>query len=287
MHLLFLCFFGILFPSLNAFEHEVAVCAIFRNEAPYMQEWIEFHRLVGVEKFYLYNNLSDDDYQDVLTPYVKRGIVELIDWPHSYPDVATWSGIQNNAYDDCLNRAREQVRWLAFLDLDEFLFPVKKDKLPDLLKKYRKFGALGVNWQMYGTGGVKKIPKSKLLIEALLYKGETTFGDNVHIKSIVQPVHTQRALSPHHFLFKEGYFQVNSLKERFEGPYSPKILVDQVRINHYWSRDEAYFFEVKMARRRNWHEGKEGILMRNAEISKVYDPAILRFVKGVRRLLGK
>lgn len=30
----------------------LAVCAIFRDEAPYLAEWIEFHRLVGVEHFY-------------------------------------------------------------------------------------------------------------------------------------------------------------------------------------------------------------------------------------------
>ena len=28
---------------------ELAIAAIFRNEAPYLREWIEFHRLVGVE----------------------------------------------------------------------------------------------------------------------------------------------------------------------------------------------------------------------------------------------
>ena len=28
--------------------HYLAVCAIYRNEGPYLREWIEFHRLVGV-----------------------------------------------------------------------------------------------------------------------------------------------------------------------------------------------------------------------------------------------
>ena len=40
----------------------LAVCAIYRNEAPYLREWIEFHRLVGVERFFLYNNESTDDH---------------------------------------------------------------------------------------------------------------------------------------------------------------------------------------------------------------------------------
>jgi len=268
------------------YQHEVAVCAIFRDEAPYLREWIEFHRLVGVEKFYLYNNLSQDDFQTVLAPYVKKGIVQLIDWPHSYPDVATWSGIQLAAYDDCLKLTKGEVRWVAFIDIDEFLFPVRTLKLKDFLKDYRRFGAVGVNWQLYGTGGVEKIPEGKLLIESLLYRGETTYRENVHIKSIVQPEKVHRALSAHHFLFLDGNFQVNSAKTRFEGPYAPIILVDQIRINHYWSRDEAYFYGVKMARRKAWHEGKEGILKRNSDISHVYDDSILRFAKNIRRLMG-
>ena len=44
-------------------EHYLAVCAIYRDEASYMQEWIEFHRLVGVERFYLYDNNSVDDHR--------------------------------------------------------------------------------------------------------------------------------------------------------------------------------------------------------------------------------
>lgn len=32
------------------------ICAIFKEEAPYLPEWIEFHRLMGVERFFLYDN---------------------------------------------------------------------------------------------------------------------------------------------------------------------------------------------------------------------------------------
>ena len=38
----------------------LAIAAIFRDEAPYLKEWIEFHRAVGVERFYLFDNLSTD-----------------------------------------------------------------------------------------------------------------------------------------------------------------------------------------------------------------------------------
>src|SRR5712664_2683081 len=92
----------------------LAACAIYLDEAPFLQEWIEFHRLVGVEKFFLYNNLSTDDHRAVLATYVDDGTVVLKDWLDK-PG-------QASAYRDCLDQHREEARWIAFIDIDEFLF---------------------------------------------------------------------------------------------------------------------------------------------------------------------
>ena len=45
---------------------ELAVCAIFRDEAQYLDEWLTFHHGVGVERFFLYNDRSTDDYRTPL-----------------------------------------------------------------------------------------------------------------------------------------------------------------------------------------------------------------------------
>ena len=37
-------------------KYKLSICAIFKNEANYLKEWIEYHRMVGVEHFYLYNS---------------------------------------------------------------------------------------------------------------------------------------------------------------------------------------------------------------------------------------
>ena len=64
-------------------QYKVSVCAIFKNEAPYLKEWIEFNRIVGVEHFYLYNNNSEDNYEEIIAPYIKKGLVTLVQWPKS------------------------------------------------------------------------------------------------------------------------------------------------------------------------------------------------------------
>ena len=59
----------------------LSACTIYRDAAPYLAEWVEFHRLVGVERFFLYDNGSSDDHRDVLAPYVDEGSVVVHDWP--------------------------------------------------------------------------------------------------------------------------------------------------------------------------------------------------------------
>ena len=99
--------------------HYLAVCAIYRDEGSYMREWIEFHRLVGVERFFLYDNRSSDDHREVLAPYVERGEVVVHevadhDWSQETPQLA--------AYQHCIAEHAGEARWIAFIDLDEFLF---------------------------------------------------------------------------------------------------------------------------------------------------------------------
>ena len=79
-----------------------------------MPEWLEFHRLLGVERFYMYNNRSTDDHLEVLAPYIDEGTVVWHDWP-MFPG-------QRECYEQCLADHGHETRWMAFIDLDEFLF---------------------------------------------------------------------------------------------------------------------------------------------------------------------
>ena len=54
-------------------RYKTAICLIFKDEAPFLQEWIEYHHLIGIEHFYLYNNNSTDNYEEVLKPYIDKG----------------------------------------------------------------------------------------------------------------------------------------------------------------------------------------------------------------------
>ena len=99
----------------NLFLHDLAVVAILKNEAPYLREWLDYHLLAGVDHFYLYDNESPDNQREVAAPYVKAGLVDYIPLPGKK--------MQMIAYSDAVNKFKYQCRYMAFIDLDEFIFP--------------------------------------------------------------------------------------------------------------------------------------------------------------------
>src|SRR4029077_12293973 len=68
-------------PTDSPKKYNFSICAIFKNEAAYFREWLEYNLLIGVDHFYLYNNGSTDESASILEPYIQKGVVTLIDWP--------------------------------------------------------------------------------------------------------------------------------------------------------------------------------------------------------------
>lgn len=115
------------------YPNQLVVGAIIQNQAPFLKEWLEFHMLVGVERFYLFNNLSTDNFESVLEPYIESGIVKLDHWPVEIKTQEDFNNIQCSAYRRIVDLTAESAKWLALIDVDEFLYPTKEEKLTDLL----------------------------------------------------------------------------------------------------------------------------------------------------------
>ncbi len=278
------------FSTLEAktkYKHPLAVCAIFRNEARFLKEWIEFHKLMGATRFYLYNNLSDDNYYEVLQPYIETGEVELFLWPYKFTTIESWTTIQVGAYNNAVGRAiKAKVKWLAVLDTDEFLFPVHAENLVTFLKDFSSVGGVVANWQLFGTSHVERIPSDQLMIELLTLKAETKYAENAFVKSIVRPERVKQFTDPHYAEYLNPYQAVSQNKNSVHSSMNNSIPVDKLRINHYWSRDLSFFTEIKMPRRQAWLEGADGQWQRLANINQVQDYTIKRFIPALKEKMS-
>lgn len=136
---------GINKPNESKKKYRIAICCIFKNEAPYLREWLTYHKVVGVEHVYLYNNNSTDDYLEVLKPFIEEKFVTLISWPYDQAQIA--------AYKDCITKHKTDANWLGFIDVDEFVTPNEDDNLFDFLNNYKNYPSVKIYWKVFGTSG--------------------------------------------------------------------------------------------------------------------------------------
>ena len=264
----------------------LAICAVFKDEAAYLREWVEFHQLMGVERFYLYNNNSTDRYLDALQPHIASGAVVLHEWPR-HP-------AQLQAYEHCLKTHGGDADWIAFIDVDEFLFAPDARRLPDVLADYADHPGVGVNWVMFGSAGHKQKPAGGVL-ENYLRRGDLHGGvpyahlrlpdgsyrsENAHIKSIVQPSKVVACKNAHFMLYADNGRAVDENGQPIDGPFTARVSVDKLRINHYWSKSEEECrrkFDKGFADgngSRDWNE----FLAHEEVLNSVHDDTVLRVV---------
>jgi hypothetical protein len=233
---LFLALLCFLASCASSHRYPLAICAIFKNEAPWLEEWIIYHhKVLGVQKFYLYNNDSEDNYGAVLKPFIEQGIVELMDWASRDPshweknphiDVP-WVAVQLGAYNDCLKkRALGNARWVAMIDIDEYIVPTKGIKpFYAFLREAerRRKGTVRLFWKVFGTSAVETLEPGQLMIEKLLWRSQDDHPWNRQVKSIHRPEAVAFCL-------------VHEAKEMQEGFRRHIMGIDCASIHHYWTR---------------------------------------------------
>ena len=130
----------------------LAIGAIFKNEGPYILEWVAYHRALGIDRFRVADNGSDDGSTGLLAALDRAGVVDHIPFPG-----APGQPPQLPAYAEILRRHGPQADWIAFIDADEFLWPAPplRSLRPVLaaLDRLPGVGAVAVNWAIYGSAG--------------------------------------------------------------------------------------------------------------------------------------
>jgi len=266
----------------TACKHYLSICAIAKDEGPYFAEWLEYHILAGVEKFYIYDNGSSDDTRKILEPYIKAGIVEYTYWP----------GIdqQKIVYNDCVEKHRFDTRWLAIIDLDEFIVPIEAGSLTGFLKSLPfNTSQILAGWAMYGSGGHKTKPKG-LVMEAFKHRARTI---NNHVKSIINPrmcfnaqVHDSNCMGK--VISDEGMeVQPCCILPR----PCPAM---QIRINHYHHKSLEEWLQrsvrgenssKKDAGKKKY--SKDSFERWDDEMNEVFDPIMDKYVAPVKAAIRK
>jgi glycosyltransferase involved in cell wall biosynthesis len=222
------------------FDNYFSVVAIVKDEAPYMAEWLEYHLLVGVEKFYIYDNGSSDNLLEILEPYINDKIVEYIYYPGKLRHLP--------AYNEAVRRWEDTSFWLAFIDLDEFIVPMTTKTIPEFLRDFESFPGIEINWVLYGSGGHRE-KNEGLVMERFKDHDVWDSRYNRTIKSIHNP-RCVFYLNSHKADYIYGKLAVDTDKNStVEGSHERVPLHNRLRINHYFLKSyEEFLAKIEKGR---------------------------------------
>lgn len=130
------------------------IVACMKNEAPYIVEWIAYHRAIGVDNFLIYTNDCADGTDLILKRLEEMGIVQ-----HRNNDL--WKG--KSPQQHALNKAMKeplvtQADWIIHIDVDEFInVRTGIGTLEDFFARVPDATNVAMTWRLFGHNGVTQL----------------------------------------------------------------------------------------------------------------------------------
>jgi hypothetical protein len=208
---------------------KIGICAIIKDcYKPYLLEWLNHHISIGVDYFFIYDNESAIPIAEIIDPSFFKNI---------YIKIVSGKGIQMPVYDSCIADVKAgklpACDWLAFIDEDEFIHCENGD-IKKTLQEYAGYSGVAINWRVFGSSGIiNKTPRPQR--EKFLSYTRPEYKQNLHIKSIVNPLLVSGAAgNPHAFNYISGCC-VNVDKRPVYGPFSEPVY-KKIWLDHYYTR---------------------------------------------------
>lgn len=162
-------------------KRQFAICAICRNEYPYILEWISYQKSIGFDQIFIYDNVSEDGTSELLINLNEMKQITRIHWPRK-ENVPP----QREAYSHFLQNYSHKFEWAMICDIDEFFLPNKgnvKDFVNEALKVEPNAVAIAIPWLLFGSSGLTK-QDDRLVIERFTHCEEKP---DASVKSIFKP----------------------------------------------------------------------------------------------------
>lgn len=268
----------------QTFQDEISIVTVVKNEAEYIQEWIEYHKLVGVTRFYIFDNESTDNLRDVLDSYIREGTVVY--------EIATADEMKKIFMDGFrfrgIEKAQLKTKWLSIIDVDEFILPKNADTISGFLETMpKKAKQVILEWQCFGSNGHVKKPRG-LVIENYTARGKdgARFAHKYNFKSIFNP----RAVAVcfnHYQTLVPGALTFDSSGNQIDIERGIRNLypAENIAVNHYIVKSKSECL-AKCQKNDAIHRGRyDDSYFRNNDFNDVQDRQIVKYAPEIKKVL--
>ncbi len=260
----------------------LSVCCIAKDEDLLIKEWLCYHHLLGVEHFYIYDNMSKVPIRELLGDFVSDSQV-TVRRVHG-------EAMQKSVYQNALHDFGPECHWLGFIDVDEFVCPLHDDDLRITLSEYEDYGGLGIAWDMFSSNGHENRPDGLIIENYTRSFTIQAMAKDEHIKSFVQPAKVLDNFNPHVFTYAGDAFCVNEDHLPIpEGCHRTISLRRKVKLNHYFYRSREDFTDKVRRGRADVGKARQRSIDdfdRHLGVETWEDRHILRFAPAVKKLMA-
>lgn len=130
------------------------IVGCMKNEAPYILEWVAYHRAMGVDNFLIYTNGCEDGTSELLDRLQELGVLQ-----HRNND--NWKG--NSPQQHALNQSLKEpvilnADWIIHIDVDEFInVRCGNGTLQDFFDRVPDASNVAMTWRLFGSNGVTQL----------------------------------------------------------------------------------------------------------------------------------
>jgi len=279
-------------PAPSPHRTGLAIAAIVRDEEHHIGEWAAFHLAAGVRRFIVYDNGCTDATLAVLRDTVPPDALAIIPWNQVFRDARMGREIHNQAlaYAHAARNFGDDLRWMAFIDIDEFLVPRRAGSLPEALAPLDACRSVALPWHMFGRSGHATRPEGGIL-RNFLRRASDPMSDIRGIRAfkfIVDPCHLTAVRI--HAMETDG--SATACNDRGETASEAErtrrefYSADHIQLNHYYTRSESEL-AAKIHRGPNLrdksgeYERKVRRTVANIEADEIEDRAALDFLSRI------
>jgi len=220
-------------------EKYFCVGTIFKNESHIMKEWIEHYFLHGVDHIFMINDMSSDNYMEIIEPYLKENKITLY---HSHEPY--YLGRQRNLYNRFFLPVLKSTYWFGIFDMDEFLFSVLDVNLKNILKVCENIGQIQINHTLFGSNNLISHPK--YIVPNFTMREDQTKDHTELLKYIINSNYEFSSLNIHFAEFVNKEFMTNGKFVRLD--YSSNHIAPIFTLNHYYSQSMEFWQGTKCTR---------------------------------------
>ena len=220
----------------------ITIVAIAKDEGRYIIEWLAYHLALGVDKIIIFCNDSTDDMVGKLTRLAQGdNRIEWVFWPS-----VSKSSPQVTAYNEAVKMVG--TKWMAFIDIDEFIVPLEANSIPIWLATIPDdVASVHVNWRGFGSGGVQD-SNYEFVTRTFMRCSVKEWGNNRHFKTVARTEKVTSVLI-HDIQTSGGRRVTSDFKDlnALDVGRSDRIVYSGIQINHYQSKTFSEF-EARMRR---------------------------------------